>query len=127
MGAGPGAPLTLSAGALAAVVVTCVLLGLVLAVGVALLVQRRCAQSTNKKKKNVTSTLQLSDVPQLHVAIIISALRCVSGVQQQRPLPLSSPGSSSASADDVDVPSDVSAGRRQRLTYKQDQCGSIYS
>lgn len=41
VGAGQGAPLTLSPGALAAVVVTCVLLGLVLAVGVALLVQRR--------------------------------------------------------------------------------------
>jgi len=40
---GPGAPVTLSAGVLAAVVVTCVLLGLLLAVGVALLVQRRRA------------------------------------------------------------------------------------
>jgi len=40
---GPGSPVTLSAGVLAAVVVTCVLLGLLLAVGVALLVQRRHA------------------------------------------------------------------------------------
>ncbi|KAK9839800.1 hypothetical protein WJX81_002595 [Elliptochloris bilobata] len=54
VGAGPGAPLTLSPGALAAVVVTCVLLGLVLAVGIALLIQRR--------------QRRLRDTPQAHAS-----------------------------------------------------------
>lgn len=85
MGAGPGAPLTLSPGALAAVVVTCVLLGLVLAVGVALLVQRRCAQSTNIAQNHFRISAQRCAA--LHVAIIHLG-SAVSRLQQQNALPI---------------------------------------